>query len=201
MSTNNQALLAAIYEKMPTLEIKRRIAEGQLVPAALDAAEAELAHRLALSDSEQKNTHEAKSSLPMTIGVVVTLCLVPIAYAYFFSPGLLLMVLIIGLTTMAAIFGKLFPTLGKIFGWLLVLSPVGLTALLWSEGALTMKYGDFRPLEAIVAYIALFMFSAFAIGLGGAFIKGATHSGKWNHFFRELDDSRTATLDDFRKLK
>lgn len=201
MSKKNQAALIALYKKMPTVEIQRRIAQGQLVPAALEAAEAELLHRLSQSDSEQKIPDEAEFSLSTTLALFILLIQLPIAYAYYFSPELLPITVIIALTSIAAICGKLFPRLGKILGWLLVVSPLGFTAWLWSKGDLAMKYGDYKPLETFFAYVGLFIFSIIALGIGGAFIQGATHKGKWSHFFKELGNKRTEILEKSRKTR
>jgi hypothetical protein len=201
MSTKNQAALAALYKKMPTSEIQRRIAQGQLVPAALEAAEAELVHRLAQSDTEQNTSDAAELPLPLMIAAVILMSLLSIGYAYFFSPDLLYITLIIAATSTAAICGKLFPTFGKTLGWLLVASPVGFAAWLWSDGALTMKHGDYRPLESLLAYLALFIVSVLALGIGGALITGATHKGSWSHFFKKLDDKRADILEKARKTR
>lgn len=201
MSIKNQAALAALYKKMSTSEIQRRISEGQLVPAALQAAEAELVHRVTQSESEPTTPDAAELSSPVMIAAVIVSNLLSIGYAYFFSPDLLYITLIIGVTSVAAIGGKLFPVLGKILGWLLIVSPLGFGAWFWSQGALTMKHGDYRPLETLLSYLALFILSIFAMGIGGALVSGATHKGTLRDFFKKLDDKRTEALEKARKTR
>ena len=112
-----------------------------------------------------------------------------------------LVMIVVVLPAVAGLIGKALPKLGLVVGWILMATPAWLGGLMWYTGALKWRTGDFAPLGSIIAYVALFVVSMTAMGLGGAMIGGALHKGSWTEFGAEQEARRREALDAARKVR
>lgn len=184
MITEKEKSLRELYRNMKAEEIEHRLASGQLTPAAIIYAQDELAKR----EKNKSTGVESVSKSPKSSSIIgfssISGAVLSMAFIYWVMPDSLnrmfsqylhwIVFAAIAMTGFAI--GKLFPRMSIVIGWILILTPIWLTALMWSQGLLTMKYGDFAPLAAIVFYLALIIISALAMGLGAFMIEGSKNS-------------------------
>jgi hypothetical protein len=107
----------------------------------------------------------------------------------------LVIVLLIEISVLAAVFGKLLSRLGLAIGWLLVLTPVWMAIWFGSLGLLKMQHGDLAPLGTLLVYILLFVISTIGIAAGMAMIRGARSTKPWGHFVDDLESERDSDRD------
>lgn len=174
MLSNKEKTLAKVFHTMASDEIERRLASGQLTDIARSMATKELESRANSKATSILNDDASSKSAKQAFGPVLIVGALAIALIWWLAPGILPLALIAAALICASAVGKAFPTFGRLLGWPFVLTPVWLTYWMWSQGALTMRGGDFNPLGAIIAYIALFIFSAIGIAIGTSLLQGAS---------------------------
>ncbi|MES2821129.1 MAG: hypothetical protein V4812_19305 [Pseudomonadota bacterium] len=196
MSPAKQRSLQQLYRDMPTAEIERRVETGQLTPQAQVVAQQELLTRITPAPVPADPPAEAKASQPVPrnaatiIGGLIASSLAAIAVIYLVDPEALAIVVSLTLIMAATLIGKLMPRLGLMLGWVLTLTPIWLGGFMWYMGALTIKGADYKPLEAILAWIALIIASVMGYAIGSGLRHGARHSGSWEQFGQELEEAQ-----------
>ena len=126
----------------------------------------------------------------ITLGTLLGLLFLPF--------HLWLLVALMALSWVVAVLGKTFPRAGMALGTVLALAPFALGGLAWSQGALTIQYGDFKPLGALVTWVALIFVSLLLWALAGSLLFGARHRGSWRSLERELDQMREEQIENLR---
>ncbi|MET1078942.1 MAG: hypothetical protein ABWY06_13090 [Pseudomonas sp.] len=197
MPDSKQRSLLKLYQAMPTADIERRVEVGQLTPQAQVIAQQVLQARataeVATPVVARERPAPRRKHTATIIGSLIASSLVAVGLTYLLDPQHLAITVCVALAIAATIVGKLWPRLGLVLGWGLCLTPVWLGGFLWYAGALTMKHGDFKPLEAIIAWIMLIIFSVLGWAFGATLRYGARHTGSWEQLEQELGEQHEKT--------
>ena len=198
--TEKEKSLIRLYQRMETDEIERRLAGGQLADLAAVVARVELNNR---KGKDWKAPAGPGESVLFVVLMAITATVLTglLAYVLMSKEMFFLVIVVVVLPAVAGVIGKLLPKLGLFVGGVLMATPVWLGGLMWHAGALQWKTGDFAPLGSILAYVALFVVSLTAMGLGGAMIGGALHEGSWTEYAEELETQRQKGLDAVKKVR
>jgi hypothetical protein len=179
--------LAALYRRTPTDELARRIAEGSLVPAAQEAAAAELDARLDHGVAPLPPPDPAQAGARGRVMLVAVLLAACMVVGWFVLPdGLALLLPVIALPAIAAPIGKQFPRIGVVLAVLFAVLPFALGVWGWQQGALRYEGGDFKPLGALIAWAVLIFMSLLSWAIAGSLVFGSRDRGSWSAFDRKL---------------
>lgn len=189
LSEKKRASLAALYHGMSLAELERRIGEGQLAAPTRAIAQEVMRTRLEQGD----RMHESASAKQRggNQGSVVGTALLKILAAclsWVVLPGHMA-----GLVTMVAAcwvvagLGKALPRVGLVVGVVLALVPMGLLLWAWRTGALVMRGGDYKPLEAILTWVVLVIAFGLFWSLASMLIFGSRHKGSWVDLHDDLE--------------
>ena len=110
-----------------------------------------------------------------------------------------LLVALIALCWVIPVLGKTFPRAGMVLGIVFAVTPLALGGWAWSQGALTMRGGDFKPLGALLTWFALIFVSLLLWTLAGSLLFGARHRGSWRSLQGELDQMREEQIENLRR--
>lgn len=191
--------LAAVYLNMPTDEIKRRIAEGSLIPLAREVAESELEKRANPPTEEPERTGNIDADQGEAAIFFAVAGLIGLAIGWFLMPNeYFFLMLAILIPSIAIPFGKRFPRVGLAVGGVFVVLPVAFSAWLWNRGDLDFAHKEVIEV-IIVSVILLFLFS-FSWGIGASLIYGANFRGSWSELNRDIQKRRDGAMSSLKKM-
>lgn len=195
-----QPRLTGLYRNMPTDEIRRRIADPDLVPLAREAAEAELLRRTSPSAEDTPKTADdaGDQRFAAIVGAVVSATVLALTWLLASEEFFFLLLLLL-IPTIAAPLGKLFPRIGLGLGGVLVALPIGLGLWAWKTGHLAFSRGGDHFVEALIVSVILFFVLALSWAVGGSLIQGARHRGSWAELNREIDEQRDEAISSMRR--
>lgn len=214
---SKRVLLAATYCKMPTEELRRRVASGMLVPVAQELAELELKRRVAsdmlvpvaqeLAKLELKDRQKplfSPKALPegaiffadaRTDAFAQAIALLGglgVAWLLVDTGFFILIVTAIG-PAILAIMGKLFPRIGAVLGCVAAAAPFALAYWMWQRGELTSNGRGFEY-TVFFSWIALFVSSTVCWVVANVLLMGAFHKGSWQDFHRILSEKTSNAI-------
>lgn len=189
LSEKKRASLAALYHDMPIEELERRIAEGQLAAPTMAIAREVLHNRLEHGDSmpESASATQRGGNQGSVVGTAMVQVLVA-CLSWVVLPGhLAALVTMVAVCWVVVGLGKALPRVGLAVGVVFALAPLGLLLWAWRTGALVMRGGDYKPLEALLTWAGLVIAFGLFWSLASLLIFGSRHKGSWGDLHDKLE--------------
>lgn len=191
LSDKKRHSLAALYQQMPMEALERRIAGGQLAAPAQAIAQEVLNSRLEHGDAAPEPASAAQGAPRGSVWGTAMLLAMGAAFSWLVLPGhLAALVTLVAVCWVVPALGKAFPRIGLALGIFCALVPVGLSLWAWRTEALVMRGGDYKPLGALLAWLALIIAFALFWSLASLLIFGSRHKGSWGDLHDELETMR-----------
>jgi len=179
VDNNKENPLRELYQSLETDEIKRRLADEPLTQVEIAIANDELHRRkfVNLSGNESgkglpKFTSKRVSSVIGSVLAVAVLYWVMPDYVHRMFKDFQFQVIIAVFFIGVIVFGKFFPRIGSLLGWIFLFSPIAFITVARSEGLFAQPFWS----AAFLGYIALIFVSIFSMSIGGALLQGSKDS-------------------------
>lgn len=201
LSDKKRRSLAALYSRMSLDELERRIAEGRLAAPMQAVAQEVFDHRVEHGDIAPGSAshHDGEQGSILGTGMLLV---AGAGLSWVVLPAhLAALVAMVAVCWAVPALGKGFPRLGLALGIMFALLPVGLSFWAWRSGALVMKGGDYKPLEAMLAWLVLGVVFLLFWSLASLLIFGSRHNGSWGDLHDHLKTVRDAQREAFTRRR